>query len=131
MARSNQVMSTRPELERAFGFSQIARSGNLIFVSGSVAMDEHGNLKGGPSMREQVHTVYSDLAVILARLGAKFENVVKETVYTVDIDALVDARDARGRFFEDCAPPASCWVEVRKLFKPEFLLEVELTVEAP
>ena len=59
MARSNQVMSTRPELEQAFGFSQIARSGNLIFVSGSVAMDEHGNLKGGASMREQVHTVYA------------------------------------------------------------------------
>lgn len=131
MARSDQVMSTRPALEQAFGFSQIARTGSLIFISGSVAMDEHGNLKGGPSMQEQVQTVYTDLCAILAQLGARAENVIKETVYTVDIDELVKARDVRARFFADCAPPASCWVEVRKLFKPEFLLEVEWTVEAP
>lgn len=131
MARSNQVMSVRPQLEQAFGFSQIARTGKLIFISGTVAMDDQGNLKGGPSMSDQVLTVYDELGMVLTRLGVKPENVVKETIYTVDIDGLVAAKDVRKRFYADCAPPAACWVEVRKLFKPEFLLEVELTVEAP
>lgn len=131
MARSNQVMSVRPALEQAFSFSQIVRSGQFVFISGSVAMDAQGNLKGGPTMRDQVGTVFADLAEILRSVGVRPENVVKETIYTVDIDALVEARDVRAQFYADCAPPASCWVEVRKLFKPEFLLEVELTVEAP
>lgn len=130
MARSNQVMNVRPDLEKHFGFSQVVRTGSLIFISGTAAIDEAGSLKGGASMREQVQTVYEELRSVLVGLGVRAENVVKETIFTTDLDALVAAADARAPFFADCAGPASSWIEVRRLFRPELLLEVELIVEA-
>jgi enamine deaminase RidA (YjgF/YER057c/UK114 family) len=131
MARSDQVMNVRPALERHFAFSQVVRSGSYIFVSGTASMDDEGHLKGGPTMADQVNTIFTELSELLARLGTGLEAVVKETIYTVDIDGLVAVAPERARFFRDCAPPASSWIEVRRLFKPEFLLEVELIVEAP
>ncbi|MEP7243486.1 MAG: RidA family protein [Gammaproteobacteria bacterium] len=131
MARLDQVINIRPALEKHFGFSQIVDSGSYVFFSGSAAMDENGALKGGASMAEQVRTVYTELCELLARVGAAPEHVVKETVYTVDMDALVAAADVRAAFFSQCAPPASSWIEVRRLYRPEFLIEVELIVEKP
>jgi enamine deaminase RidA (YjgF/YER057c/UK114 family) len=131
MARSNQIMNVRPQLERHFGFSQAVRSDPYIFISGTAAIDEQGAVKGGLSMAEQIDTVFTELWELLAQLGVKPEAVVKETIFTTDIDALAAAAAVRAKYFAGCSPPASSWIEVRRLFRPELLLEVELTVEAP
>lgn len=131
MALSTQIMNVRPALEKHFAFSQVARSGSFIFIAGTAALTETGTLKGGASMPEQIHTIYTELWGLLAALGVKPENVVKETIYTTDLDALAASAAVRAAFYADCAPPAATWVEVRKLFLPELLLEVELTVETP
>jgi enamine deaminase RidA (YjgF/YER057c/UK114 family) len=131
MARSNQIMNARPQLERHFGFSQVVRSDPYIFISGTAAIDQQGKLKGGASMAEQIDTVFTELTQLLAQLGVKAEAVVKETIYTTDIDALAAAAHVRAKYFAECSPPAASWIEVRRLYLPELLLEVEWTVEAP
>src|SRR5690554_1677131 len=104
MANSNQIMRFRHELEEQIGFSQVVKTKSLIFLSGAAAMDETGALKGGASMAEQVHTVFTDLREQLSRLGATPENVVKETIFTVDVDALVAAAPIRAAFYANYAP---------------------------
>ena len=54
-------------------------------------------------------------------------DVVKETVFTTDMDALVAANPKRVEYYKDVTPPASTWVEVKRLVDPDLMLEVEIT----
>ncbi|ABQ67041.1 Endoribonuclease L-PSP [Rhizorhabdus wittichii RW1] len=126
---NRQSLHLRPDLERHFSFAQAVRSGDLLFVSGSVAMDAAGAPLGG-DMASQVHAIYASLTEFLAGQGFDAGQVVKETIYTVDMDALVAAAPVRAAFYADRAPPAATWVEVRRLLTADYLLEVELTLMA-
>jgi 2-iminobutanoate/2-iminopropanoate deaminase len=80
-------------------------------------------------MGKQIQNVYQDISETLKAHDASLRNIVKETVYTTDLDALAKNADVRARFFqgEDIAPPASSWVQVSRLGDPEWLIEVEVT----
>ena len=73
--------------------------------SGGMGLDVLG--KG--DMKAQVHAVYTDLKQTLAAHGATFVHVVKENVFTTDMDALEANNDVRiGYYVSDgSAPPAS------------------------
>lgn len=131
MARADQVTHYRPALEQALAFSQAVTSGPYLLLSGVLSMDRDGNCIGPGEMTAQVTAVYSHVAEILADHGLGFEHVVRETVYTTDMPALVAAAPIRAKFFESVRGPAATWVEVRGLFQPGYLLEVEITAELP
>ncbi|WP_374011934.1 RidA family protein [Pseudoxanthomonas koreensis] len=107
--------------ERDIGYSGAVQSGDILHVSG-VACE-------GADMEEAVAACYGRLGEILQRFDAGTDQVLKETVYTTDMEALVRAIPQRRTFFPDARYPASSWVEVRRLFGPQHLLEVEWTVQ--
>jgi enamine deaminase RidA (YjgF/YER057c/UK114 family) len=129
MARPDQVLNYRPAIEHALAFSQVVKSGPFLFISGILSMDREGNCIGAGNMALQVQTVYSQLREILAEQDVAFEQVVRETIYTVNMQALCAAAPLRARFFESFRGPASTWVEVQGLYRPEYLLEVEVIAE--
>lgn len=129
MARPDQVLNYRPAIENALAFSQVVKSGPFLFIAGVLSMDRQGNCIGPGNMALQVQTVYSQLEEILAEQGVTFEQVVRETIYTTDLQALSAAAPLRARFFHTSRGPAATWVEVRGLYRPEYLLEVEVTAE--
>jgi 2-iminobutanoate/2-iminopropanoate deaminase len=129
MARSDQVRNYRPDIENALAFSQVVVAGPFVFLSGILSMDGEGNCIGAGNMAMQVQTIYSHAREMLADQGLTFENVVREMIYTVDLQALGAAAPLRARFFETVRGPAATWVEVRGVYRPEYLLEVELTAE--
>jgi enamine deaminase RidA (YjgF/YER057c/UK114 family) len=129
MASSSQVRHYRHELENAVGYSQAVVSGRYLFLSGSVSMNAAGECIGQGDMATQIETIYSDIRRILMDYGIGFQNVVRETIYTTDMKALVAAAPVRLKFFEKVAAPAATWVQVAALFAPEYLLEVEITAE--
>lgn len=129
MARSSQVRHYRHELEKAVGFSQAVVSGRYLFLSGTVSMSVAGECIGPGDMNKQVETIYADIGRILVDHGIGYENVVRETIYTTDIKALVAAAPVRLKFFERVAAPAATWIQVAALYAPEYLLEVEITAE--
>jgi len=59
--------------------------------------------------------------------GLGFENVVKENVFTTDLDAFIRNKHIRKAYCGQHLPAAS-WVEVRRLYIPAFVVEIELTV---
>ena len=79
-------------------------------------------------MGMQLDTVYRDLIETLSAHGATLADVVKETVFTTDIERLSDNAAVRAQFYDGkgIAPPASSWVEVRRLGDPGWLVEVEV-----
>lgn len=124
MARQDQVYNKR-ELEKEFGFAQAIKTGNTLYISGCVSWDADGNVIGEGDMRAQVVQVYTDIKETLAAHGATFEHVVKENVFTTDMEALEANNNERLKFFEGVAAPASTWIGCACLADPGLLVEIE------
>jgi 2-iminobutanoate/2-iminopropanoate deaminase len=126
MAVSTQVFNRR-DLEKSVGYSQAILAGDFLFISGCVSWDKDGNPLHAGDFASQVETVYADIDATLKAHGMDASNVVKETVYTTDMEAMIAANSKRTAYFKDVAPPASTWVEIKRLAHPDLLLEVEIT----
>ncbi len=106
-----------PTAPTAIGpYSQAVRSGELLFVSGQIPLDPgRGALVAG-DIAAQTHQVLSNLGDILTAAGGSFANVVRTTVFLVDLDDFAAMNDVYGTFF---APPypARSTVQVARLPK--------------
>ena len=114
------------------GYSQAAeiRRGRIIYVAGQVAIDRSGKVVGEGDMRAQAQQTFENLKAALEASGTKFENVVKLNYYVSDITQLAAVREVRDRFINTANPPASTAVEVKRLFREQFLIEVEAVAVA-
>ncbi len=117
--------------EKDFGFSQGVLIGKTLYVSGSVAADETGRLLAAGDMPGQMRAAYSNIGRTLAAHGAGFDEVVKETIYTTDMDAMLKASDLRFEYYHKERLPAASWVQVQRLVHPGFLIEIEVIAELP
>jgi len=120
-------------LPPAVGYSQAAtvKSGRLIFVAGQVAMDPSCKLVGPGDFRAQAEQTFENLKAALAASGASFDNVVKLNSYFVDIKQAPVFREVRDKYINTAHPPVSTAVEVRRLVREEWLLEVEAIAVVP
>jgi reactive intermediate/imine deaminase len=121
------------KLPPAVGYSQAVtvRSGRLVYIAGQVAMDPSGKLVGPGDFRAQAEQTFENLKVALAASGASFDNVVKLNSYFVDIKQAPVFREVRDKYINAIHPPVSTAVEVRRLVREEWLLEVEATAVVP
>lgn len=125
------------ELHKPFGYSHVAEvtSGKLIYIAGQVALDAAGNLVGKDDFAAQTRQVFENLKSALAAAGARFQNVIKLNYYCADsIDPAVHLqtlREIRDGCINTAAPPASTFVVVRSLIRPEWLIEVEAVATLP
>jgi 2-iminobutanoate/2-iminopropanoate deaminase len=126
MAISSQVYNRR-KLEKSIGYSQAIQAGDYLFISGCVSWDMEGNPLHIGDFASQVETVYADIDATLKAHGLDARDIVKETVYTTDMEALVAANPKRMEYYRSVSPPASTWVEIKRLAHPDLLLEVEIT----
>jgi enamine deaminase RidA (YjgF/YER057c/UK114 family) len=123
-------------IHKPFGYSHVAEitSGRLIVLSGQIALDLQGNLVGRDDFEAQVRQVFANIAAALNAVGADFKNVIKLNYYCADsVDlsvALPVVRTIRDSLLNIQAPPASTFLVVRSLARPEFLIEVEATAVA-
>lgn len=118
---TNSCYHRNESVETDIGYCQAVRSGNTLYVSGVVGQGE---------MEVATRSVYERLQKTLEANGLKFANVVKENVYTTDLDAFEKAKAVRKEFY-GATFPAATWVQVQRLYAPPFVLEVELTATYP
>jgi 2-iminobutanoate/2-iminopropanoate deaminase len=102
-----------------------------LYVSGSVAADQNGRLVAPGDMAEQMRAAYTNIQHTLAANGADFDKVVKETIFTTDMDALLKASDVRFEYYGKERLPATSWVQVQRLVDPGFLVQIEVVAELP
>lgn len=103
----------------------------LVIISGQVALDSAGHVVGADNMTAQATQVFENLKVALAAAGATFNDVVKLNTYLTSMAKSQDFRAVRDRYVNPKAPPASTTIEVRRLFRDEFIVEVEAIVAVP
>ncbi|MER5626800.1 NAD(P)-binding domain-containing protein [Streptosporangium sp. NPDC002544] len=111
-------------------YSHATRAGNLLFVSGQVALDGEGKVVGEGDMTRQSEYVMDQLSRVLADQGCTFDDVTHIRTFLIDMSLLPEYGAVRGRHITG-APPASTTVEVSRLFSPGLLIEVEVIAAVP
>ncbi len=130
-AGSQEIQRINPEgMTQPTAYTHVVRHDNLLFLSGQVSSDSEGNVIGEGDMGAQVRQVLENMKTVLASQGADFSDIVKITIYTTDIDAYIKTGDIRREYWTGGAP-ASTLVQIDRLARPAFLVEIESTAIAP
>jgi reactive intermediate/imine deaminase len=111
-------------------FTDAVRAGDLLFVSGVVAVDADGELVGGDDVVVQTRQVLENMRRVLAAAGCGFEDVVKVTIFLTDIDDRPRINPLRQEVF-GTTRPASTLVEVPRLAVPGARVEIEAVALVP
>lgn len=111
----------RGDQDTSAGYAQAVKIDNVLYLSGTVSRE---------ITPEGIKSVYSALEKTLQQFGATFQNVVKENLYTTDIEAMKRYNDARKVFYKGDFPAAT-WVQISRLFMADAKLEVELIAHLP
>lgn len=103
-------------------------SGNkLVYLSGQVALNAHGDLVGKDDFRAQVTQVFENIKTVLTAAGTTPAHLIKLNYFVVglDPDKLKTIREVRDRYVNTTEPPASTLVGVQHLFREGFEIEIE------
>lgn len=116
-----------PTLSTPTGYTHVveASGGRTLYIAGQVAMDSTGRVVGVGDFRAQVEQVFANLQRALSAANATFDHVVKINIYVTDASQVAVLREVRSRYMRAEALPASTFVQVVALARPEWLVEIE------
>ena len=125
------TFSSPDDLPPPTGYSHVVSlpPGRLVWTSGQVPIDADGRLAEG--WEEQTRTAFANVGRALRAAGADWPNVVKLTIFVVDVSELATIRAVRDEFVNAARPPTSSLVQVAGLFRPDVLIEVEAVAHLP
>jgi len=120
-----QNFSDGGEWESTVGYSRAVKVGNVVYVAGTVATDENGEVVGINSPYTQTRFILERIEKVLEKAGAKLESVVRTRMFVTDISNWAEVGRAHGEFFATIRPVATM-VQVSSLISPELLVEIEV-----
>lgn len=102
-------------------------TGKLLHISGITARLPDGSINGPADMRKQAEQIVQNIKDVCDAAGVSIRGIVRLTIYTTDLDAFQEARDAIQELY--VSRPAATLVEISRLASPDMVLEIEPTVE--
>ena len=124
MKRTNY--SSGAKWEEIVGYSRAVKVGNIVEVTGTVAVDENNILVGDNDAYLQTKFIIEKIEKVLHRAGASLRDVVRTRMFVTDISLWEEYGKAHGEFFKDIKPCTSM-IEVKGLIAREYLIEIEAT----
>jgi enamine deaminase RidA (YjgF/YER057c/UK114 family) len=118
--------SSGAKWEDLVGYSRAVRIGNVIEVTGTVAVDENNNLIGEGSAYLQTKFILQKIELFLKQAGAEMNDVIRTRMFVTDISQWQEYGRAHGECFKNIKPCTSM-IEVKGLISPEYLIEIEAT----
>lgn len=129
MQRDDRPRNVNPEeLAPARGFSHATVAGDTVWISGQIGSDVSGAVVEPRDIVAQVGRAFRNIATALRAAGFEPEDTVKLTYYVTDLKAYQASlrpigeayREVFGRHY-----PATTIVEVKSLFDPDALVEID------
>ena len=135
MKSANSPRNVNPEeLGPARGFSHATVAGGLAWLGGQIGSDATGKVPEPGDIAAQFARAVRNVSIALRAVGSAPADVVKLTYYVTDLKAYKNNlrtigsayREVFGRHY-----PATTLVEVRSLFDPDALIEIEAVAVCP
>jgi 2-iminobutanoate/2-iminopropanoate deaminase len=116
MSSEKEVVRTEaaPAPFQGAPYSQAIRVGDLVFVSGQLALRPGDTEILGAGIAEQTEQVFANLRAVLEAAGSALDRLVKTTVYLANLDDFAGMNEVYARHVGD-RPPARATVEVARL----------------
>jgi reactive intermediate/imine deaminase len=116
---------TPKTLHRPFGYAHAIQIDNTIYISGQIPLDQEMNVVGKNDIAVQTERVYENLRKVIEEAGGSMNSIVMLNIYCTDLEAYdKKTRHLRKKYFGDYYP-ATTAVEVKRLYRPDFMIEVE------
>jgi enamine deaminase RidA (YjgF/YER057c/UK114 family) len=114
-----------------YGFVQaneVSGAQRVLYCSGQVSVDEHGNPISPGDMRGQITQAMNNLDAVLSAGGFKMSDVVRLNFFTTDMDGIMEAWPViQDRLAQAECRQASTLLGVARLYHPAILVEIEAT----
>ena len=99
-----QIISTADAPAAIGVYSQAVRVGNTIWVSGQIPLDPKTKELVQGDTEAQVRQVFENLKAIVAAAGASFDDVVKATVFLIDLSHFGLVNKVMAEYFREPYP---------------------------
>jgi enamine deaminase RidA (YjgF/YER057c/UK114 family) len=118
--------STGAKWEDIVGYSRAVLIGNQLEVTGTVAVNESGDLVGADNVYEQTRFIFQKIEMVMKEADFSFADVIRTRIYVTDISKWEEVARAHHEFF-GTIKPATTMVEVSALISPDYLVEIEVS----
>lgn len=124
MVRRTNI-SSGAKWEDIVGYSRAVHLGNVLEVSGTVAVNDDG-VVGKGDFYAQTKFILEKIRGVLKQAGFSLEDVVRTRMYVTDISQWEAVGKAHGEFFRKIKP-ATSMIQVSGFIEPDYLVEIEAT----
>jgi len=122
---SRQNIITGSTWEEKMGYCRAVRIGNIIEVSGTVAIVDGEKVKAGDAYAQTLN-ILERVEKVLEEAGAGMKDVVRTRIFTTNISQFDNIAKAHGAYFKDIKPTTGIY-EISNLISPEYMVEIEFT----
>ncbi len=119
-----QRVSSGTFWEERVGYSRAVRVGDFVFVSGTTATDDDGNVVGPDDPQEQARYILQKIGAALEEAGSSLRDVVRYRCYITNADDWERMAPALHEAFGDVRP-ANTLYEVSRLVGSGYLVEID------
>jgi enamine deaminase RidA (YjgF/YER057c/UK114 family) len=120
-----QNILTGSPWEDKMGYCRAVRIGNIIEVSGTVAIVDGENVKADDAQAQTLN-ILERVEKVLEELEVGMKDVIRTRIFTTDINTFEAVASAHASYFKDIKPTTGFY-EISKLVAPEYLVEIEFT----
>ena len=85
-------------------YSQAVRSGDTVYISGQIPLDPRSMAVVDGGIEAEVHRVFQNLRAVCEAAGGSLDEIVKLTIYLVDLSHFTTVNDIMARYFSQPYP---------------------------
>jgi 2-iminobutanoate/2-iminopropanoate deaminase len=101
---SKQIINTKNAPAPIGPYNQAILAGNMLFISGQIALKPSENILANADIIEETHQVMQNLKAILSEAGMDFNNVAKTTIFLSDMELFGQVNEIYGKYFDGDFP---------------------------